>query len=390
MQAVVVTFEHLALWSLGGYGNTWIRTPRFDRFAAQSVAFDQCYATAAPGDAFAGLTRLATELRGGGGAAIVHDCASGPSATAELQGTISDWQRLHAGGIPSLLWLRSPAIGSPWNAPAESLSTYRNEVIDVPGVVDALAEVLKMRGAPLPEGSDSADAWLAAAMPHLVAGGVLDRGTFASTSLLGRLRRMVYAAAVTALDAWFGEVVDLIDVASSGDTLLIATAGGGDFTGPHPEPEDGIPPLIEPLVHVPLLIRTGTDADGTRRNALASTNDIALTLADVFHVKHNGDENARSLWPLLKNETDELRDSLLIGSAQLGWRLQTIKFACLCGPAAIDRDAGDLLDAPRERPRLFVKPDDAWDTLDVAAQYPDVTAQMLNQIRAQCHGATGQ
>ncbi len=41
MNAIVVTFDRLPVSFLACYGNNWIETPNFDRFAAQSASFHQ-------------------------------------------------------------------------------------------------------------------------------------------------------------------------------------------------------------------------------------------------------------------------------------------------------------------------------------------------------------
>ena len=44
MHAIVICFDRLPYGLLGCYGNTEARTPGFDRLAAQSVTFDNCFA----------------------------------------------------------------------------------------------------------------------------------------------------------------------------------------------------------------------------------------------------------------------------------------------------------------------------------------------------------
>jgi arylsulfatase A-like enzyme len=109
------------------------------------------------------------------------------------------------------------------------------------------------------------------------------------------------------LDTWLGEVLAVLNTDGHPDTLLIVAAGSGDLAGPHAELSAGCPPLVDPLVRVPLLIRTGTEADGTRRGGLVSTNDLAPTLADWFRVPDQSKRRSRSLWPLLSDEVHAVR-----------------------------------------------------------------------------------
>ena len=46
--AIVVMFDSLQFNYLGCYGNTWIKTPNFDRFAREGVLFENCYIEGLP------------------------------------------------------------------------------------------------------------------------------------------------------------------------------------------------------------------------------------------------------------------------------------------------------------------------------------------------------
>jgi len=377
MQAAVVTFDHLALAFLGCYGNTWIQTPRFDELAAGSVVFDACYGAPAAADAFRGLPALASQLQSTGHFAAIHRCESNAATDAQLRRAIDDWRQATAVGSPALLWLQNPGTESPWSADADQIAAYWQKSFPP----QALPEALVACGAEPVESSVPPEAAIARALPQLQSQGWLSRDRRASTPLIGWLRRTIYAAAVATLDRWLGDILDLLDAPGREDTLLIVAAGAGDLTGPHAELSAGCPPLIDPLVHVPLLIRTGSPADGTRRGGLVSTADLAPTLAQWFQFQHAGDDDdpARSLWPLLRDETHAIRDELLIGSPTTGWSLRTLAFACLCEPHSTSDESPE---AVADRVRLFVKPDDAWETLNVAQQYPEITADYSRRIRA--------
>lgn len=373
MQAAVITFDHLAYAFLGCYGNPSISTPRFDELAAGSVVFDQSFGVPGDQNAFHGLTRLADGLRASGGRAVVLKCRPDEASHAEVAAAIDDWRQASHGGSPALLWLRCSAMESPWSAPVERILACWSEWFPLQELPSALAEC----GIEPVDANTSPEDCLVAAWPQLTNGGWLLRDRFATSSLVGRLRRCVYAAAAMMLDAWLGQVLTLLKEDGQADPLLIVAAGAGDLAGPHAELSAGCPPLVDPLVRVPLLIRTGTEADGTRRRGLVSTHDLAPTLAEWFRAPEAVDVRLvpRSLWPLLNDEVHAVRDDLLIGSPSAGWNLRTPEFACLCEPAQGERD--DAAD----HARLFLKPDDAWDTLNVAGQYQSITDDLSRRIR---------
>ena len=382
MQAIVVTLDHLALGFLGCYGSAATKTAGFDQLAANSVVFDQCLSAASAIEAVPGLMDLAAGLRERGGVAIVHECDPSKSAGSALSEPVSEFLRAGAAGACALLWLKCPAVASPWGASA-------SRVREVLRTTSGARELRSQLSAALPElvadahaGTESTEEWIAALPAVLKDSKALDRDQFAESVAVGRLRRILYAAAVVEVDAWLAELMVLLDDDATRDVLLIVTAGSGDLAGADPELAAGRPPLIAPLCRVWLLVRTRTSADGTRRGGLVSTADIAPTLGEwLQRVPQDCGPQSRSLWPLLRDHTANVRDERLIGSPETGWRLEDAGFACVCSRAGLWAEAGDVPESSGDRPRLFVKPDDAWDTLDVAREHPEVTERMVSRIR---------
>lgn len=368
MQAVIVTLDHLALAFLGCYGTTRIRTPHVDRFASGSVVFDQCYGAADGPRAFSGLAKLVQRLHAAGHYGVTYRSTNDATDDTGLRAAIAGWRRAADSGSQSLLWLQSPGIASPWTAsPDQIVAAWRSAFPN-----DSLADALKDCDLGPIERAEP-EAMIAAVWPQVISQGWLSRDRLAASIPIGRLRWCIYAATVSALDRWLGEVLALVTDSARPDALLIVAAAAGDLTGLHPELAAGCPPLIDALIHVPLLIRTGTSRDGTRRNGLVSVSDLAPTLAEWFHIEHAG--SGHSLWPLLDGDAHTVRDELLIGSDDAGWSLRTPEFACL---ARTD----DMAHEFPEHAWLFAKPDDAWETLNVARQSPEITAEYCHRMRA--------
>lgn len=382
MQAIVVTLDHLALAFLGCYGNTSISTPAFDGLAAGSVVFDQCFASLDSDSSLPGLAELANQLHGQGGPAVVHICDPGQPPDSALVKVISDFREAIAPDRNSLLWLKSPAAASPWT----SSRTQTEMALGKSGSGDSLWEALSAALAELdtdlrPQAM-GLDELFETTLLKLRTRGALQREAAPATPAIGKLRSLLYAAAVAEADAWLKDLLELLDAGRCRDTLLIVAAGRGDLPSGHPELATGCPRVVDPLLRVPLFVRSGTAADGTRRGALVTTGDIAPTVAEWLQQDtQTPSSRALSLWPLLRNEVHSVRDELLIGSTDAGWRLQTADFACVCSDAALRADPGGLSHFKSDRPRLFIKPDDIWDTLDVAREHPDVIEVMLSKIR---------
>jgi hypothetical protein len=71
-------------------------------------------------------------------------------------------------------------------------------------------------------------------------------------------------------------------------------------------------PIYQTLGHIPLMIAHPGIAPGAC-DALTTSVDIFATLADVFDVEVRQRTHGRSLLPLMKGETDSIRDWLLTG-----------------------------------------------------------------------------
>lgn len=368
MQAALVTFDHLAVAFLGCYGTTRIRTPHFDRFATGGVVFDQCYGTAEGSRPLSGLLELTEGLQRAGGSAVIHRCADAATGDAGAAAAIAGWRRAADGAGPALLWLQSPGIADPWTASPDRVFAAWQSAFPNHALSDALRECRFATGS-----SVDSETLLAAAWPQVLSQGLCARDRPAASLAAGRLRWCAYAAAVSTLDQWFGQVLAHLSEAATSESLVIVASAAGDLTGPHAELAAGCPPLIAPLVQTPLLIRTASSSVGTRRNGLVSVTDLAPTLAAWFDIDHAG--GGHSLWPLLRDQSHVIRDELLIGSEAIGWSLRTREFACLAR-------ADELRDEFPDDVWLFVKPDDAWETLNVARQLPEITADYCRRMRA--------
>jgi arylsulfatase A-like enzyme len=419
MRALVLAFDHLPLSCLGCYGNTWIETPHLDRLAAHGVVFDDCYSDEIPeapripagrsgqGASTAGAavdahlvdmlrtagihTALCSE-RGSGllPAAFdeVHEIAGsdGPETPARerpcalvVAEAVECWQRQFRTAEHSLLWVASRGIPSPWLPPAEIAGIYWEEFFDAESLRLVLAAATGHESLAVDTTIDPEQS-LTAALPGLVEAGLLKRGVVPELEEFQALNRAVYAAYVSAIDAWCGTLLDAISATSPDDLLLIVTAASGDLLAPHPCVERDCPPIVDAVVRVPLIVRIGAgEPVGSRRGGLVSTADIPATLAAWLEPpEYTPPGDSRSLLPMIRCEADPVRDSVLFGAEGIGWGLRTPEFSCLC---AVEHRAGGT--PPRlGRPWLFSKPDDAGDFLDVADQNPAVAESLAARISA--------
>lgn len=416
MHAVVVEFDHLSVDFLGCYGNSWIETPYLDRLASSAVTFDNCFAAVPPpssdpnyrsatgpdhdrlelisalGEAGVRVSLCSEDdaddsILGHSDRSIHVKGSDAPEAPAAerpfrklIDAAIALLDEPSASSTPSLLWIASRGVPSPWLPPAEVAGAYWDEFFDEREFNLLLSSLTEENDKDRASSrSRTTDDRLASGLAELSTAGLFHRFQTSASRELTNLNRAVYAAYVSAIDAWLGLLLDRLDVEHTADWLLIVTGRAGDLLGTHPAIADGCPPLLDPHLRVPLLIhRSGAEHWGTRRRRLAGTPDVFATLADWFKIDMQPPtEDSISLLPAVAGSHHApRRECVFSGGADVGWSVRTPEFRCVIGEA---RHGGD----PPEETWLFLKPDDVADMLNVADQYPDVTSSLRDRIEEQ-------
>ncbi len=127
--------------------------------------------------------------------------------------------------------------------------------------------------------------------------------------------------------------------------------------------------LAEETVHTPLFIRPPGMIGGVRRQDLVQSVDLFPTLAEWFGIDASGlGLDGTSLLPPVRGEKGEPRSRVLIAGD---------------GLAGIRTSDYYLVSATRRRSgtsRLFAKPEDIWETNDLAQQSPDMVDQLAGQL----------
>jgi arylsulfatase A-like enzyme len=462
LNAVVLSFDRLHLGFLGCYGNSWIVTPNFDRLAAEAAVFDlhfgENFVTQAENHAWwtgrhqfpltaaqqrsqptfprvlrqAGIrTRLVVEspLETGSevdSASLVGhgsdisgvpssgfdrcvpiagrdgldvDEADTPIARLISQG-IDELHRLAAEpDVPTLLWLKSQGVPSPWIPPRLFGALYLDEFVEdderpaatddesaeSAGEISPAAEELLEGLSEFLWSLESAIEEAGEAEPH--DGGQADSAGESPDSrrddALGEgewpLVRAVYAGYVTLLDRWLGKLLDAIDgLAPEHRPLLIVTAAAGQSLGESRARRDQEGHLFEELVHTPLLIRLPNNRDGSvRRCELVQTIDIAPTLLDWFGLSAERFPCAgRTLLPWLRDETGRSPDAqdrefLFLGADGQEFAVRTQDLYLM---------AANGVDKQSDQARLFGKPDDIWEVHDIADQSLDAAEALKSAL----------
>jgi arylsulfatase A-like enzyme len=163
---------------------------------------------------------------------------------------------------------------------------------------------------PEPYASMYDDTWQG---PHLIwppyardarARGVIDEAQ-------ARQVRAQYGAKLTMIDAWFGRVLEALDVYRD-DTAVIVTTDHGHYLGEKDIWGKPGVPIYETMGHIPLLVRW-PGAEPRAIDAMTTSVDLAATIVDVFGAAYRHRTHGRSLVPLINGEQDSVREWMLSG-----------------------------------------------------------------------------
>ncbi|MGH2355309.1 MAG: sulfatase family protein [Chloroflexota bacterium] len=130
--------------------------------------------------------------------------------------------------------------------------------------------------------------------------------------------RALYAALVTLADRWLGHLLDKLEVVGLAEhTLVVHVTDHGHLFGDHQlqgKPGGPLGNLYQPTVRIPLMIRhpQGLGA-GTRVGGLAQHVDLLPTVLEFLDVPAPDELEGRSLWPLVKGETERIREHAFSG-----------------------------------------------------------------------------
>lgn len=179
------------------------------------------------------------------------------------------------------------------------------------------------------------------------------------------------AASLSAIDRELGLFFDRIrSVVPEADLLVMLSAARGLGLGEEVvtkrlQNAAAAGPLQEEIVHVPLVVKPGCVAAPRHLTALTQPADLPATIADWLGCSTDA-ATGRSLLPLTSGEAEGVRQFAVSRAGE--WR-------------AI-RDAEWLLVCQRELgiERLYTRPDDRWQVLDLAAHNLDEVDRLLAEL----------
>jgi arylsulfatase A-like enzyme len=373
MNIFCLAIDRLHWGYLGAYGNTWNKTPHFDRLAAESFVFDRCFIdTPKLGDLYRSLwtgghayepvrpgavwslpaalgnagwrTLLVTddtEVARHPLAAAFRDvvdlglpAAESAAESAEQTLLARTFARLieQTADVksPFFLWCHLAALGRVWDVPWDERTAYLD--------------------------GDDPDPPTAIEPPNLV----LD-ADFDPDVVFGWTQ--AYAAQVRVLDLCLGAWSDCLETGGADDdTALILLGTRGYPLGEHRRLGPCDDALYAELTHVPLLLRLpGGLGAGARSSSLIYPADLTASLWELCQPGEPFPVSmpATSLLPVVRGDCEEVRDRLAVTAGSSDDVLITPAWYYRRGPAG----------------ELFVQPDDPWLESDVADRCRDLVVE---------------
>jgi arylsulfatase A-like enzyme len=314
---VVLSLDHWNAGLAGFCGGEPLLMPRVDRLAAESAVFDRHFSVSPAGDASVNGRAWAG---GGWGTGPIADPAArrfgrAGGAAEVLTDVETEWVRL-AG------WESVRVVGE--------------------GLEDAVEEAVQRLSE---AGAEHRLLWVAVSGP---AEGV-------DGDWPDNLEEL--DSAMTTFDRCVGAALDgLVRTGLHGETLLVVTGGRGAWLGDRGFEDDKRTRLHEECLRSPLLLKGPTIEPGQRRLELVQVTDLLPTLLEWFEESPHVEELPGINLLALVGQEGGGHDEIVVRDSDGGWGIRS-RDLFLVRPG----DAGAA-------PRLFSKPDDPWDLVDVSAQ----------------------
>ncbi|NOZ20759.1 MAG: sulfatase-like hydrolase/transferase [Planctomycetes bacterium] len=163
-----------------------------------------------------------------------------------------------------------------------------------------------------------------------------------------------YAGEVSLVDKWIGIFFDgLKDMGLWDNSLIIHTTDHGEPFGDHGIIRKAQPYPYEELVHIPWMVRLpGGEGAGKRFDQFIETCDMMPTVLDAFGVRKPRRTHGESILPLIKGEKEKIRDYAYIGHYQQSWRISDREW---CYIKWLD---DNILNKSKDAPELYNIKDD--------------------------------
>jgi arylsulfatase A-like enzyme len=238
---------------------------------------------------------------------------------------------------------------------------------------------------------------------------------YLSSAELQRIKSL-YAGEVTFVDKWAGKVIECVrDLGLYDDSLILWLSDHGEPFGEHGIICKARPWNYEELVRIPWVMKLPTSLGfdpPAQVDALVQPTDVMPTILDALGIetplplvyrapltagtfpqdmaasRKDISLHGHSLLPLLRGETDKVRDYAYSGHHLQCWSIQNHEWRYLLflqyPYEQVPPDLRDLIPADvfdLRKPELFHRPTDPYDQQNVIEQHPEVAAALELELR---------
>lgn len=390
--AVVIVVEGMGLGLVGAYGSATAATPALDRLAGGGLVLDQCFV-----DSLVLEHQLESLWTG------LHAAQRSADNASELH---SMWSLLAQRKIPGRLITDCPEVASvAQRMGCEQIAlvevTARTELAeeaDQCAAVEVFAAVIEelsiadtqgvvwvhSRGLKLPWDAprtlrmqmtdpDDPEPPMELCVPSFPVDNATDPDLIVGWS-------QVAAAQVAAIDQAIESVVQAVQMRGDANSWSwLITSLGGYPLGEHGQIGWRVRQLFGEEVSIPAIIQASSGRLGARRGELCQMPDLLAILLECLGLKFDMPIWGRSLL------------NAPAPSAPQAWPVEhTLAWLEHAGCIWLRTPAWSIMCQPSTPSRLFVKPDDRWEVIDVASRRTDLVERLTELIdRTQRAAQTG-
>ncbi len=378
--AILITLDHLAASQIGAYGQYRARTPALDQLASRAAVFHNGLCHAVPGEGRSPTEDWSAQPVVAGSFDALQSAGIIVETVKQAAGqTPRDWVHDGVAAIrsqlssdrPGLTWIQGVGVPDPW----------------VPDHAGWEAEVARLLGTSWEEllAEESDEMTPALAVEELIADGAFTRRRQPTEpdTVVERLSLALYATCVEKLDDRLGRLIREYQRHAQPDSLLIIAGLLGDNL-PRQLPIVRPAQLHTELVRVPLIVQAGEGhAGGSTVLELVQTTDIAETLA-MWLLPEESRLSLRKRMPVFGEIGDNPVVDLLAVADKTAPGRPFVRVANSTGETLIRTPDAQLITRPADPAQdesdptewLTLKPEDAWDLLNVADQHQDLVESL--------------